>query len=703
MTEHEVDDITRELARFGHAAMTTFQQWRRFNPQATRVPSWLHREMTRQMKQHRREIKRQWKADLREQGEQRRADRRAFYNHLDRQFERHQENSLALHHSPSASPEQYARAQWELATRRQELAQQINSAPWLTREERGQAYKALDAAHFAGTRGVQKWEPWNERHPLGGVAALKARAADRLARIRHGFLERGRTGVRGRADRPAQFTPEERLEEVRRLIGVRQYTQVTGRVFEDRLWNERGQRLHDYDPDLLQRHLRTLSELDTRINQAIESSGLTYDQWRQVRADMAAEPSHAMVRHAERAGRWELERVFRTDAEPGTADEIADTPWMGRFWAHEESPDCERALLQELEAPPADWQPYAPDSDDRFVTVLNSGDPTGLHVQTFRTATEAYDWAQHKLPWITADERTTVAVVVWDRSVPLGADGDTHPSSIDKLHGSLAEVDRELDRRYEFERDRARFERGVPDLSRSALAASSADEQDARIRQLTEELADLRRAHGELRQEHDDLDDQYNRAQAELADLRRDYGDLQLANMDAHRERMNAQAEAGHLRGQLRAVEEDRDALSVYVDKKTHDYDDMVEQYIDASKAMHEVRNDRDQLAEELSVWREQPTTAPDQRIVELTGELNRVTEERDELLRGRDDLLIEHDWEPPETTPEASHGGRSQFAEPGERSRVTHINGDVSLAPGSVIGMVINDRAEMEWGGFDR
>uniref|UniRef100_UPI0024544DE5 hypothetical protein n=1 Tax=Nocardia wallacei TaxID=480035 RepID=UPI0024544DE5 len=31
-------------------------------------------------------------AYLREQGEQRRTDRRAFYNHLDRQFERHQEN-----------------------------------------------------------------------------------------------------------------------------------------------------------------------------------------------------------------------------------------------------------------------------------------------------------------------------------------------------------------------------------------------------------------------------------------------------------------------------------------------------------------------------------------------------------------------------------------------------------------------------------
>ncbi|WP_280254958.1 hypothetical protein [Nocardia wallacei] len=688
MTEHEVDDITRELARFGHAAVTTFQQWRRFNPQATRVPSWLHREMTRQMKQHRREIKRQWKADLREQGEQRRTDRRAFYNHLDRQFERHQENSLALHHSPSASPEQYARAQWELATRRQELAQQINSAPWLTREERGQAYKALDAAHFAGTRGVQKWEPWNERRPLAGVAALKARAADRLARIRHGFLERGRTGVRGRADRPAQFTPEERLEEVRRLIGVRQYTQVTGRVFEDRLWNERGQRLHDYDPDLLQRHLRTLSELDTRINQAIESSGLTYDQWRQVRADMAAEPSHAMVRHAERAGRWELERVFRTDAEPGTADEIADTPWMGRFWAHEESPDCERALLQELEAPPADWQPYAPDSDDRFVTVLNSGDPTGLHVQTFRTATEAYDWAQHKLPWITADERTTVAVVVWDRSVPLGADGDTHPSSIDKLHGSLAEVDRELDRRYGFERDRARFERGgAADLTRATLAGPD----EPRIDRGQMHVPGGARAGQESAA---DLQPQLSAVRAERDQLRHQLEDvLSMPEVIAAFERQEAatrpsrQAGNGHAAPRPPAPDGQEEIVcavdSLAWDEYMHD---PVRSPLPPRATGPMATTANPDMPESATAPSERGISELDRLAEEnrnLRGELARALDERDDLLRGRDDLLIDRG-----SVASHDHDGSAPAApDVPAMETVPSTNGITGL----------------EWGGFDR
>ncbi|MGW5228657.1 hypothetical protein ACWEP5_27430 [Nocardia niigatensis] len=483
MSDKTVDEITRELSKFGSAAVYAFQQWRRANPNATKVPSGVWRQMDRADRDERWNAKIRLRQQVRAEGEQRKLDREALYKDLEAKLGQHRKDMLSWHQNPGASYDQHMRRQWELLRDRAEIERAITTSTLFSAAERGQAVRALTAAH-------QAWRPGAKvvalrTGPLSGVAALKARAAERLSRIRLGITERGRTGYRPQPDRPAAPQPmAQRLDDLRHLIAERHEMELTSQVLASRL-RERGTTLAEFDPnaaELAAGHQRNLDRIDREISDRIIGSGMDVHDWREIQFQLREQTPEreAAARWMERQGQWELERRYRIQSWDRHVDHSLTDDY--RRWGHD-MPELEDQLRREFLNPPAGWEPSDPDATDRFMFLIDAEHSDGpAHVRTFGYPQSGYDWVQRKMSWI-AEPHDNVNIIVWDRSVPLDANDRVRGFAIDSMHGLYAHLDQDLDRRYQYFRDltmtRAR-DRSIPsDLSVPGLEDLNGNRQRA--------------------------------------------------------------------------------------------------------------------------------------------------------------------------------------------------------------------------------
>ncbi|MFE2961826.1 hypothetical protein [Nocardia tengchongensis] len=460
------DEITRELAKFGHAAVYAFQAWQRANPNATRVPRKVWKQMDRLDHDARWNAKIQVRQQLRAQGAQRKEQRGALYTQLEKELTAHRNQAVSRHNAPAHTYEQHMYRQWELVRDRERIERLITSSGVLSKEERGHAVTALQAAHFAYQPKVKQIPA--RPGPLAGVSALKARAADRLARIRLGITERGRTGHRPQPDRPAvPKTHTQVMEELRHLIAERHEMAATADILGKRL-HERGASIATFAPDAAQMaagHRRNLAGLDREINDRITGSGLPVEDWLDVQFQLN-EPNtperQASQRWLERRSQYDLENRYRIESWDSHVDHVTGDDY--RRWDHD-FPEIEDRQRREFLNPPAGWEPTAPDAEDRFMFLLDhEGNTNGSHVSTFGHPQSGYDWVQRKMSWISAPHEN-VSVTVWDRAIPLDANDRVRGFAVDSIQGLYANIDDDLTRRYEQFRDlsmqRAR-DRSIP-------------------------------------------------------------------------------------------------------------------------------------------------------------------------------------------------------------------------------------------------
>ncbi|MEU6579575.1 hypothetical protein [Nocardia sp. NPDC046763] len=482
MSDKTVDEITRELSKFGSAAVYAFQQWRRANPNATKVPRGVWKQMDLADRDQRWTAKIRLRQQVRAEGEQRKTDREALYKDLETRVGQHRKDMLSWHRNPGASYDQHMRRQWELLRDREQIERVITTSPLFSAAERGQAVRALTAAHQAWRPGAKEVKV--RTGPLSGVAVLKARAAERLSRIRLGITERGRTGHRPQPDRPATpKTPQQSREELRHLIAERHEMALNAEVLAERL-RERGTDLAHFAGDAEQMatgHQRNLARLDREINDRIIGSGMSYDDWSEVQFQLQvpeAPERQANRRWMERQGQWDLERCYRINSWDGHVDHVLSDDY--RRWGHD-FPEIEDRQRREFLNPPAGWEPVDPDATDRFMFLLDyEGNPGKSHVRAFGYPSSGYDWVQRKMAW-TAEPHIPVSITVWDRAVPLDANNRVRGYAIDSIHGLYANIDGDLDRRYEHFRqltmDRARDRTIPPELSVPGMEDLGEDRQ----------------------------------------------------------------------------------------------------------------------------------------------------------------------------------------------------------------------------------
>ena len=484
MSDKTVDEITRELSKFGKSAIYAFEQWRRANPNATKVPRGVWKQMDLADRDQRWNAKIRLRQQVRAEGEQRKTDREALYKDLETRVGQHRKDMLSWHRNPGASYEQHMHRQWELLRDRADIERHITTSGLLSVAERGQAVRALTSAHQAWRPGAKAVKV--RSGPLSGVAALKARAAERLSRIRLGITERGRTGYRPQLDRPAAPQPmAQRLSDLRHLIAERHEMELTSQVLASRL-RERGTTLSTFDPnaaELAAGHQRNLDRLDREISDRIIGSGMDVNDWREIQFQLREQTPERMAaaRWMERQGQWELERRYRIQSCDRHVDYVMG-PDALRRWDHD-MPELEDQWRPEFLNPPAGWEPSDPDATDRFMFLIDAEHSNGpAHVRTFGYPQSGYDWVQRKMSWV-AEPHDNVNIIVWDRSVPLDANDRVRGFAIDSMSGMYAHLDSELDRRYEYFRDltmtRAR-DRNIPsDLSVPGLEDLNGNRQRA--------------------------------------------------------------------------------------------------------------------------------------------------------------------------------------------------------------------------------
>ncbi|MFE3227635.1 hypothetical protein [Nocardia sp. NPDC059228] len=472
MSDKTVDEITRELSKFGSAAAYAFQQWRRANPNATKVPRGVWKQMDLADRNERWNAKIRLRQQLRAQGEERKIHREDLFTQLDKRINQHRRDTLDWHNRPAATYDQHMRRQWELMLDRQDIERRIASTPgMLSVEERGQAVRALEAAHHAWRPEV-KPVPVRSSGPLAGVAALKARVAERFSRIRLGITERGRTGHRPQLDRPAApKTRQQVMGELRHLIADRHEMAMNANLLAERL-RERGASIETFAPDAAQMaegHRRNLAALDREISDRITGSGMPVEDWLEVQFQLREQTPERQAgqRWLQRQSTWDLENRYRINSWDRHVDWVTG-PDSLRRWDHD-FPEREDQQRREFLNPPAGWEPVDPDATDRFMFLIDSEHNKGLsHVRTFGYPQSGYDWVQRKMSWI-AEPQDNVSITVWDRAVPLDANNRVRGFAIDSMQGLYANLDPDLDRRYEYFRDlsmtRAR-DRSIPaDLS----------------------------------------------------------------------------------------------------------------------------------------------------------------------------------------------------------------------------------------------
>ncbi|MGW5517105.1 hypothetical protein [Nocardia africana] len=464
MTDIEIDEITRELSRFGQTAAATFNQWRRYHPEATKAPTWLWKEMNRQSKKDRTETRLRVRKQLREQAARRSEQRAETKAELTSKVDVHRHEILEMHRRPG-STEQFQRRQWELATDRAAIEHSIHQADWLTAEQRGQAVEALEAAHHAHLPGVQPLTVWSDRSPLG-MTALKARAAERVSRIKLGLLQRGRTlgAHRRERDRAAAANPAQRREELDRLIAVGHRMWATNQAHTERFPtpHEPGDRFPIFDVD--KQWTRNAREFERRLVSMIDTAGLNYGQWRTYRDAVHQIPA-AELDHARNMSTEDLQANYRIQAAPDWVQRVESTRSMGRYWDHDLPEQAENALRAEFVNPPTDWQPPRADAEDRYVVFAGSDGDDRPHARAFRWEGDAHDWAINKLHWVARDDQAAVSVTVWDRHWPLDENGQIRRTfAVENFTGSRAQVCGSLRDRREMWREIA--EMAIEDAAR---------------------------------------------------------------------------------------------------------------------------------------------------------------------------------------------------------------------------------------------
>ncbi|GAB2453823.1 hypothetical protein [Nocardia tengchongensis] len=485
MSEKTVEDeILAELGKFGSAARYAFQQWRRANPNATKVPRGVWKQMDLADRDQRWNAKIRLRQQVRAEGAQRKTDREALYKDLETRVGQHRKDMLNWHRNPGASYDQHMRRQWELLRDRAEIERAITTSSLFSTVERGQAVRALTSAH-------QAWRPKvkpvkvRTSGPLAGMAALKARAAERLSRIRLGITERGRIGHRPQPDRPAApKTREQVMGELRHLIADRHEMAMNADLLAQRL-RERGTGIESFAPDAAQMaegHRRNLAALDREISDRITGSGMPVEDWLEVQFQLRepnAPERQAGQRWMERQSTWDLENRYRINSWDHHVDRVIG-PDSLRRWDHD-FPEREEQQRREFLNPPAGWQPTDPDATDRFMFLIDTEHNEGpAHVRNFGYPQSGYDWVQRKMSWI-AEPHDNVNIVVWDRAVPLDANDRVRGFAIDSMQGLYANLDADLDRRFEYFRDlsmtRAR-DRSIPaELSVPGLEDLNQDRQ----------------------------------------------------------------------------------------------------------------------------------------------------------------------------------------------------------------------------------
>ena len=345
MTDIEIDEISRELSRFGKTAAATFEQWRRHHPEASKAPTWLWKEMNRQDKKDRAATRLRVRQQLREQAATRDRMRAETKAELTGNIDVHRDQVLALNRNPGGTDD-FQRQQWELGTDRAHIEYIIQQTPGLSPEQRGQAVTALDAAHHAHLPGVKPLQVWSDRPPYG-MTALKARVADRLSRIKLGLVDRGRsiTAHRRARDRAAAANPARRRAELDRMIAVTQRAKAVGVVHAERFPSphEPGDRFPIFDVD---KHLtRNVREFDHRIEARIDTAGFNYAQWRTYREAVRDIPEHELHR-ARNMSTEDLQASYALHATPDWIQRVEADRDNHRGPQHLEQPEqADRSML----------------------------------------------------------------------------------------------------------------------------------------------------------------------------------------------------------------------------------------------------------------------------------------------------------------------------------------------------------------------
>ncbi|WP_063057286.1 hypothetical protein [Nocardia salmonicida] len=184
------DEITREAARFGRTALAVVQAYQRTHP-GKRLPRSVQREAHRA-----------FRSEMKAQQARVKAERGQVQLDITEQIKMHAGRSISTRRNPASTPQQWAEQQWQLDQRRMQLELAIQTAPHLSREERGQAVTALVASHYADNPKVKQPPVFGGR--LAGVKALRARLADRLSQAKLSLAEQlDRERGRGELRMPA--------------------------------------------------------------------------------------------------------------------------------------------------------------------------------------------------------------------------------------------------------------------------------------------------------------------------------------------------------------------------------------------------------------------------------------------------------------------------------------------------------------------
>ncbi|MEU5410508.1 hypothetical protein [Nocardia asteroides] len=169
------DEITREAARFGRTALAVVQSYQQRHP-GKRLPHSVQREAHRA-----------FRGEMKAQQARVKAERGQVQLDITEQVRMHANAAISARRNPASTPEGWAEQQWQLDQRRMQLERAIQTAPHLSREERGQAVTALVASHYADNPRVKQPPVFGGK--LAGVKALRARLADRLSQAKLSLAE----------------------------------------------------------------------------------------------------------------------------------------------------------------------------------------------------------------------------------------------------------------------------------------------------------------------------------------------------------------------------------------------------------------------------------------------------------------------------------------------------------------------------------
>lgn len=169
------DEITREAARFGRTALAVVQAYQQRHP-GKRLPRSVQRQAHRA-----------FRGEMKAQQERVKIERGQVQLDITEQVKMHAAAAISARRNPASTPEGWAEQQWQLDQRRMQLEIAIQTAPHLSREERGQAVTALVASHYADNPKVKQPPVFGGK--LAGIKALRARLSDRLSQAKLSLAE----------------------------------------------------------------------------------------------------------------------------------------------------------------------------------------------------------------------------------------------------------------------------------------------------------------------------------------------------------------------------------------------------------------------------------------------------------------------------------------------------------------------------------